>query len=103
MHRHQPPYHRERQPEALMARGLVKHVSAIAAMLALAAAICAPVAAADLVRTIKVDGIERTYRLHVPPGGKSSAPMALVMVLHGGGGSGSTTDKHTHFSAEADK
>jgi polyhydroxybutyrate depolymerase len=85
-----------------MARGLVKRVSAIAAVLVMAAAICASASAADLVRTIKVDGVERTYRLHVPPG-KPAQPMALVMVLHGGGGSGATTDKHTHFSAEADK
>src|SRR5258708_33632833 len=102
MRRRCAPYHERRQPEALMARGLVKHVSAIAAMLVMAAAICASASAADLVRTIKVDGIERTYRLHVPPG-KPANPMALVMVLHGGGGSGSTTDKHTHLSAEADK
>lgn len=78
------------------------YFAAIVAALLLFAATSTP-ASADLVRSIKVGGLERTYRVHVPPGGKPAEPMALVLALHGGGGNGSLTDKQTHFSAEADK
>ena len=34
------------------------------------------------------DGLERTFRVHVPPAHDGSAALPLVLVLHGGGGSG---------------
>lgn len=40
----------------------------------------------DLVMT--VDGLERTYILHVPPAVEQDQPLPLLIVLHGGGGSG---------------
>ena len=80
----------------------LRHITGMIAGLLLIAAIATPASAGDLVRKITVGGIERTYRLHLPPG-ESAAPRALVIVLHGGGGSGASTDKHTHFSAEADR
>ncbi|MBN8615075.1 MAG: hypothetical protein J0L92_31045 [Deltaproteobacteria bacterium] len=40
------------------------------------------------VATITVDGLERSFRVHVPPGYDGSAEVPLVLVLHGGGGSG---------------
>ncbi len=36
--------------------------------------------------TIEVNGVERRFRVHVPPA--TSEPLALVFVLHGGGGEG---------------
>jgi polyhydroxybutyrate depolymerase len=39
-------------------------------------------------RTIAVDGVERTYRIHIPPALPENITPALVFVLHGGGGTG---------------
>ena len=36
--------------------------------------------------TLSVAGVQRSYRVHVPP--NLSSPKALVLVLHGGGGEG---------------
>jgi len=79
-----------------------RSVVMLAAMLMVIAGAAPRASAADLVRKIEVGGLTRTYRLHLPPGSRSGSPMALVVVLHGGGGNGSLEDKHTHFSAEAD-
>jgi len=79
-----------------------RSVGMLAAMLMVIAGAGPRASAADLVRKIEVGGLTRTYRLHLPPGSRSGSPMALVVVLHGGGGNGSLEDKHTHFSAEAD-
>ena len=45
---------------------------------------------------ITVDGIERTYILHIPESVSSPAP--LVFVLHGGGGTGKRMNKLTKFN-----
>ena len=37
--------------------------------------------------SLQVGGVTRQYRVHVPPG-VTTAPVALVLVLHGGGGEG---------------
>ncbi len=58
--------------------------------------------AADTGRTLEWGGRERSYSVHLPPGG-ARGQMALVVVLHGGAGSGKGAAKQTHFSAEADK
>jgi polyhydroxybutyrate depolymerase len=53
-------------------------------------------------RIIKIGSIERTYFVHVPsrfPGGR---PAGLVLVLHGGGGTGRQIERHTRFSTLAD-
>jgi polyhydroxybutyrate depolymerase len=50
---------------------------------------------------IIVDGIERTYILHVPESVSNPAP--LVFVLHGGGGSGKHMNKLTGFNKVSDK
>jgi len=39
-------------------------------------------------RTILVNGLERTYRIHLPPAVQLNDSPALVFVLHGGGGTG---------------
>ena len=38
---------------------------------------------ADTERTVIVDGLERGYLLHIPPGLSTSAPAPLVLVFHG--------------------
>ena len=38
------------------------------------------------IRSIPHDGLERTYRIHIPPLFNKSIQMPLVLVLHGGGG-----------------
>lgn len=52
--------------------------------------------------TIEVDGITRSYHLHVPSAvGPTPAP--LVLVFHGGGGTGPGTERLTRFTALADR
>jgi polyhydroxybutyrate depolymerase len=52
--------------------------------------------------TLEVDGITRSYHLHVPSAvGPTPAP--LVLVFHGGGGTGPGTERLTRFTALADR
>ncbi|OBI45519.1 PHB depolymerase family esterase [Mycobacterium sp. E796] len=62
----------------------VRHVSAASAR--------------DLAGTLRSGGMDRTYTLHVPPGD----PVALVLSLHGGGGTGTGQQGLTDFDAVAD-
>jgi polyhydroxybutyrate depolymerase len=57
--------------------------------------------AEDSAHTITVDQTERSYVLHVPRDVKR--PAALVIVLHGGGGSAKNVIAQTGFDAEADR
>lgn len=57
--------------------------------------------AEDSPHGITVDQIERGYVLHVPPQVKE--PVALVIVMHGGGGSARSAIAQTGFDAEADR
>jgi polyhydroxybutyrate depolymerase len=50
---------------------------------------------------ITVDGIERTYVLHVPE--SVSNPVPLVFALHGGGGTGRRMNKLTGFNKVSDE
>ena len=59
--------------------------------------------AADMQRTLQIGGLARTYTLYVPPSAKKRDQVALVVVLHGGGGNASAVAKQTRFSREADK
>lgn len=38
------------------------------------------------------DGLDRTFRVHVPPGYDASRPSSVVFMFHGGGGSGEQLD-----------
>ncbi|GAB3151767.1 PHB depolymerase family esterase [Amycolatopsis stemonae] len=67
-------------------------------VLALALAGCAPPATST--RTVPVGGIERTYRLYRPAGLTGAVP--LVLVLHGGFGSGEQAEAAYGWDAEAD-
>ena len=52
--------------------------------------------------TIEVDGITRSYHLHVPSA-VGPTPALLVLVFHGGGGTGPGTERLTRFTALADR
>lgn len=54
-------------------------------------------------RTMEFDGRLRGYLLHLPPHYKSSESMALVVVLHGGGGDAWSAEEMTGFSELADQ
>src|ERR1700739_1100701 len=54
--------------------------------------------ARDLPGTFRSGGMDRTYRLHVPPGD----PIGLVLSLHGGGGTGIGQQGLTDFDTVAD-
>jgi polyhydroxybutyrate depolymerase len=56
----------------------------------------------DSVQTITVGGVQRTFRLHIPPAYDGSTPEPLVFVLHGAGGNGKSMEQLTGFSAKAD-
>ncbi len=57
--------------------------------------------AQDSIQTITIDQTERHYVLHIPKSLKT--PAALVIVLHGGGGSAQSAIAQTGFDAEADR
>jgi polyhydroxybutyrate depolymerase len=57
----------------------------------------------DSNRCIMVDGLPRTYILHIPPGYTSSARLPLVFVLHGMGGEAESFKNETGMSPKADK
>jgi polyhydroxybutyrate depolymerase len=57
----------------------------------------------DYEQTIAVDGKDRHYTLHVPPGYDGSKPIPLLVMLHGRGGDGKEFAKRTHMNERADK
>jgi polyhydroxybutyrate depolymerase len=56
----------------------------------------------DSVQTIDVAGVQRIYRLHVPPGYDGSKAVPLVFVLHGRGGNGIGMEQLTGMGKKAD-
>ena len=58
--------------------------------------------AEDRAHALKVGAGMRRYLLHVPNALPAEAPAALVIVLHGGGGSPDSAAAQTGFNAEAD-
>jgi len=63
----------------------------------------APLSAQTADRRLAVHGVDRTYRLHVPPGLPRDGTAALVLAFHGGGGDGAGMERLTGFSALADR
>lgn len=62
-----------------------------------------PSPAVEIVAALNVDGRGRTYRLHVPADRDPSAPLALVVALHGGGGNGANLQAKIGLDAIADR
>jgi polyhydroxybutyrate depolymerase len=52
--------------------------------------------------TIEFEGQQRVFQLHLPPTYDGQTPLPLVVVLHGGGGSGRQIAAQTDFAAKAD-
>lgn len=46
-----------------------------------------------VIRSIKYDGYNRTYRIHIPPNLNHNDSPAIVFVLHGGGGTGENMER----------
>jgi polyhydroxybutyrate depolymerase len=53
--------------------------------------------------TLPVDGLERTYIVHVPPGYDSITQLPLLVMLHGGGGTAEAAMWETGWIKKADK
>ena len=49
-------------------------------------------------RTLRVNGVERTFLLYLPPTYQRGKPAPLVLVFHAGGGDGRGIAPHTGFS-----
>lgn len=56
----------------------------------------------DAAHTLRVDGLERSYLVHVPPGGAGVAH-PLLLVFHGGGGTARSMPRFTHLDGIADR
>jgi polyhydroxybutyrate depolymerase len=56
----------------------------------------------DVLDSIEVNGLLRSYRLHIPTALDDSKPAPLVFVLHGGGGNSWNAHRVTRFSRAAD-
>lgn len=59
--------------------------------------------AGDRQGTIRHGGLVRTYLLHVPPAARMSRPVPLVLVFHGGFGTGQGMVALTGFNDLADR
>ncbi len=73
---------------AALSVGLVVFIPASRATLAVRRRI-------EPVMTLRIGGLDRTYRLSTPPGRAPRSGFPLVIQLHGGGGSGATIDTLT--------
>jgi polyhydroxybutyrate depolymerase len=60
-------------------------------------------AAGHTAKTLTVDGRERLYVVHLPPGYDRGRPHPLVLMLHGMGGTATNTIRETGWSAKADR
>jgi len=58
--------------------------------------------AGDQVITIRVGKLERHYTVHVPPGYDGKTSMPIVIMLHGGGGTGKAAATETGWGVKAD-
>lgn len=61
------------------------------------------VAAKATPRHLTVNGLDRSYRLYLPPSLARTQPAPLVIALHGGGSDGLGMERLTHFSLLAER
>lgn len=57
----------------------------------------------DSTRTLTIDGIERSYILHIPPEHDNNQPVPIVLVFHGGFGKADGAILMSDFSGLSDK
>lgn len=88
-----------------MTRSHGRRLRLLGALVLAAAATAAPAApaAGSRIGTLVVGGYERTYRVHTPP--VAGRPLPVVLVLHGGGGTGAGMERLTRgeFNRLADR
>ncbi len=54
-------------------------------------------------RSVLVDGARRSYHLHLPKGWDGKTALPLLMMLHGGGGTGTIAMEETAWADKADR
>lgn len=69
----------------------------------LLAADAAPLRPGDQTRTVRVEGQERRYLVHVPPADAPEKPMPVVLAFHGGGANADSMVAFSGLSAKADE
>lgn len=62
-----------------------------------------PATPGDHKYTEVVNGVERTYHVHVPPSYNGKTPMPMVLLLHGHGQTGEEIARHTKMNELADR
>ncbi|MDE2271726.1 MAG: hypothetical protein KGJ94_07040 [Xanthomonadaceae bacterium] len=75
---------------------------ALPAVLVIAATLLPVAARANESRTIDVDGVQRSYVIHLPPA-SASVPHGLLLLFHGGGGRGDGMARLTRIEPVADR
>lgn len=53
--------------------------------------------------SLEVDGLTRVFILRVPPAARQGVPLPLLIVLHGGGGTGQKMQRFLGFDSYADE
>lgn len=57
----------------------------------------------DKLSTLKVDGLERSFIVHTPPGYSQLSSLPVVIMLHGGGGTAEGAIRETGWDKKADQ
>jgi polyhydroxybutyrate depolymerase len=63
----------------------------------------ANLAPGNYIFTIKYDGANRSYRVHVPPQAVGGVPRAVVLNFHGAGSSGAQREKYSRMDIASDR
>lgn len=62
-----------------------------------------PIRSGDHTRTIDVDGLERSYLVHIPPSYDSKKPTPVVLAFHGGGANAEHMATYTGLNQKSDE
>lgn len=74
-----------------------------AQLVALLMLLAEPLGPGDHRRAIEIDGVERSYLVHVPPAHDANRPAPVVLVLHGAGTNARMTVDFTGMNDKADQ